>query len=142
MVETKDSAGNSSFYYIALNKDNLTPNFWDTDQGQQFYEWASLNGYNESIKKLNATELNKIINESKNWQQLASDSQFATVVADWLKTNGKLFSKEPLTKEQVVEQLKKQIPSDIKIPAVNTSNYDVNKVSFQLNQTEFSQMTR
>ncbi|RUP75117.1 hypothetical protein D6D54_08985 [Spiroplasma poulsonii] len=138
LVETKDSAGNSSFYYIALNKDNLTPNFWDTDQGQQFYEWASLNGYNESIKKLNAIQLNKIINESKNWQQIATDSQFATALAEWFKTNGKLVSKEPLTKDQVVEQLKTQIPNDIKIDGVNTSNYDINKVSFVLNQTEFN----
>jgi len=138
LVETKDSAGNSSFYYIALNKDNLTPNFWDTDQGQQFYEWASLNGYNESIKKLNAIQLNKIINESKNWQQIATDSQFATALAEWFKTNGKLVSKEPLTKDQVVEQLKTQIPNDIKIDGVNTSNYDIKKVSFVLNQTEFN----
>lgn len=43
-----------------------------------------------------------------------------------------------MTKEQVVEQLNKQIPSDIKIPEINTSNYDVNKVSFVLNQTEFN----
>ncbi|RUO86059.1 hypothetical protein, partial [Spiroplasma endosymbiont of Megaselia nigra] len=137
LVETKDSADNSGFYYIALNKDNLTPNFWDTTQGQQFYEWASLNGYNESIKKLNVTELNKIINESKNWQQLASDSQLANAVTDWFKTNGKLSSKESLTKEQVIEQLKTQIPSTVKIDGVNNSNYDVNKVSFELKQSEF-----
>ncbi|MBH8623321.1 hypothetical protein, partial [Spiroplasma sp. hyd1] len=118
LIETEDNATNKSSYYVVINKDNLTPNFWDTDQGQQFYAWANLNGYNESIKKLNATELNKIINESKNWQQLANDSQFATVVADWFKTNGKLFSKAPLTKEQVVAQLKTQIPNSIKIPAV------------------------
>ncbi|MFU0252417.1 hypothetical protein [Spiroplasma sp. Moj] len=74
LVETKDSVGNKSNYYIVIWKNNLTPNFWNTDQGQYFYSWASLNGYNESIKKLNAIELNKIINESKNWQQLASDS--------------------------------------------------------------------
>ncbi|WP_424527554.1 hypothetical protein [Spiroplasma endosymbiont of Glossina fuscipes fuscipes] len=138
LVETKDSADNSSFYYISLNKDNLTPNFWNTNKGQQFYDWASLNGYSESIKKLNATELNKIINESKNWQQIASDSQLASVVADWFKTNGKLLSKEPLTAEQVVEQLKTQIPSSIIIAGVNTSNYDVNKVLFVLNQNEFN----
>ncbi|WP_198049652.1 hypothetical protein [Spiroplasma sp. hyd1] len=48
-----------------------------------------------------------------------------------------MLLKAPLTKEQVIEQLKKQIPSDIKIPAVNTSNYDINKVSFVLNQSEF-----
>jgi len=137
LVETKDNVGNKSNYYIVIWKDNLTPNFWDIDKGQYFYSWANLNGYNESIKKLNATELNKIINESKNWQQLASDSQFATALADWFKTNGKLLLKAPLTKEQVIEQLKKQIPSDIKIPATNTSNYDVNKVRFELNQSEF-----
>ncbi|MBH8623220.1 hypothetical protein, partial [Spiroplasma sp. hyd1] len=137
LVETKDSADNSSFYYISLNKDNLTPNFWDTEQGQTFYSWANLNGYNESIKKLNATELNKIIKASANWQQQASDSQFATAVAEWFKTNGKLLSKEPLTAEQVIAQLKTQIPNSITIPAVNTSNYDVNKVKFELNKNEF-----
>ncbi|GAA6238914.1 MAG: hypothetical protein SPLM_10310 [Spiroplasma phoeniceum] len=76
--------------------------------------------------------------ESKNWQQLASDSQFANVLTDWFKINGKLSATEPLTKEQVIEQLKTQIPSSIKIPAVNTSNYDVNKVSFELSQSEFN----
>ncbi|WP_245938604.1 hypothetical protein [Spiroplasma phoeniceum] len=73
----------------------------------------------------------------KNWQQLASDSQIASAVADWFKTNGKLSATEPLTKEQVVEQLKTQIPSDIKIDGVNTSNYEKDKVSFVLNQSDF-----
>ncbi|RUO85759.1 hypothetical protein D9R21_06915, partial [Spiroplasma endosymbiont of Megaselia nigra] len=138
LIETEDNVKTKIIYYIVVNKDNLTPNFWDTEQGQIFYSWANLNGYNESIKKLNATELNKIINESKNWQQLASDSQFARAVADWFKTNGKLASKEPLTKEQVVEQLKTQVPSSIIIAGVNTSNYDINKVSFELNKSEFN----
>ncbi|WP_114565646.1 hypothetical protein [Spiroplasma phoeniceum] len=42
-----------------------------------------------------------------------------------------------MTKEQVIEQFKTQIPGDIKIDKLNTSNYDVNKVSFELNQSEF-----
>ncbi|MFX4056995.1 MAG: hypothetical protein EHV01_001490 [Spiroplasma sp. hy2] len=138
LVETKDSAVNSSFYYVVLNKDNLTPNFWNTDQGEQFYQWANFNDYNESIKKLNATESNKIIKASANWKKIAPDSQFATALAVWFKTNGKLSVTESLTKEQVIEQLKTQIPSTIKIPDVNTSNYDVNKVSFVLKQGEFN----
>lgn len=138
LIETRDNSNNKSSYYVVVNKDNLTSNFWDTNKGQQFYEWANLNGYNERIKKLNAIKLNKIINESKNWQKIASDSQFATAVADWFKTNGKLSSKEPLAKERLVEQLKTQIPSTIKIPDVNTSNYDVNKVLFELSQSEFN----
>jgi hypothetical protein len=136
LIETGYNSKKKSSYYVVVNKNNLTPNFWDTQQGQQFYDLASLNGYNESIKKLNATELNKIINESKNWQQLASDSQIATAVSDWFKINCKLLSKELLTKEQIIEQLKKQIPNNIKINRVNISNYDVNKVGFELNLNE------
>ncbi|MFU0252418.1 hypothetical protein [Spiroplasma sp. Moj] len=43
-----------------------------------------------------------------------------------------------MTAEQVVAQLTTQIPSDITIPAVNTSNYDTNKVEFELKQSEFN----
>lgn len=97
---------------------------------------SKANGY-DNIRGSSASQLNKLFAESKNWQQIASDSQFASAVADWFKTNGKLSSTEPLTKEQVIEQLKTQISRDIKIDEANTSNYDVNKVSFVLNQSEF-----
>ncbi|MBW1241327.1 MAG: adhesin (plasmid) [Spiroplasma poulsonii] len=137
VVELADNLGHTNNVYLQIAKDKKIANYFDTDKGKQFEIWAKANGH-DNIRGYGASQLNILFEESKNWQQLASDSQFATAVADWFKTNGKLVSKEPLTKEQVVEQLKKQIPSDITIPAVNTSNYDVNKVSFQLNQTEFN----
>ncbi|UNF61726.1 hypothetical protein [Spiroplasma poulsonii] len=137
VVELADNLGHTNNVYLQIAKDKQVANYFDTDNGKQFEMWAKANGH-DNIRGYGASQLNKLFEESKNWQQLASDSQFATALADWFKTNGKLVSKEPLTKKQVVEQLKKQIPSDITIPAVNTSNYDVNKVSFQLNQTEFN----
>ncbi|KAF0850293.1 MAG: adhesin [Spiroplasma poulsonii] len=137
VVELADNLGHTNNVYLQIAKDKQVANYFDTDNGKQFEMWAKANGH-DNIRGYDASQLNKLFEESKNWQQLASDSQFATALADWFKTNGKLASKEPLTKEQVVEQLNKQIPSDITIPAVNTSNYDVNKVSFQLNQTEFN----
>lgn len=138
LIETKDNTGNKNSYYVVVNKYNLTPNFWDTKQGQTFYRWVSLNGYNENIKKLNATELNKIIKDSENWKKLASDSQFADYLAGWFKTKGKLVSKEPLTDEKVIAQLKTQIPISIPIADTNTSNYDPqNKIVFELNKNKF-----
>ena len=137
VVELSDNLGHTNNVYLQIAQDKKIPNYFDTDNGKQFEIWAKANGY-DNIRGYGASQLNNLFAESKNWQQLASDSQFATAVADWFKTNGKLLSKEPLTKEQVVEQLKTQIPSDIKIDGVNTSNYDVNKVSFELNQSEFN----
>ncbi|WP_338954994.1 hypothetical protein [Spiroplasma endosymbiont of Polydrusus cervinus] len=136
LIETEDNAKNKSSYHVIINKNNSTLNFWDTEQGKTFYQWANSNGYNKNIKKLNATELNKIIKDSTNWQKLASDSQFSNAVAEWFKTNGKLASKESLIAEQVIEQLKTEIPSSIIIHGVNTSNYDVNKVRFEVNKSE------
>ncbi|UNF62693.1 adhesin [Spiroplasma poulsonii] len=137
VIELSDNLGHKNNIYLQIAPQQKISNYFDTDNGKNFEIWAKANGH-DNIRGYDASQLNKLFEESKNWQQLASDSQFATAVADWFKTNGKLSSKEPLTKEQVVEQLKKQIPSDITIPAINTSNYDVNKVSFVLNQTEFN----
>jgi hypothetical protein len=136
VVALSDNLGHTNNVYLQIAKDKKIANYFDTDNGKQFEMWAKANGY-DNIRGSSASQLNKLFDESKNWQQIASDSQFASAVADWFKTNGKLVSKEPLTKEQVIEQLKTQIPSDIKIAGVNTSNYDVNKVSFELNQSEF-----
>ncbi|WP_424527571.1 hypothetical protein [Spiroplasma endosymbiont of Glossina fuscipes fuscipes] len=137
VVELSDNLGHTNNVYLQITIPKQIANYFDTDKGKQFEIWAKANGY-DNIRGYSASQLNKLFAESKNWQQIASDSQLASVVADWLKTNGKLLSKEPLTAEQVVEQLKTQISSSIKIPDVNTSNYDVNKVSFVLNQSEFN----
>ncbi|RUO85948.1 adhesin [Spiroplasma endosymbiont of Megaselia nigra] len=137
VVELSDNLGHTNNVYLQIAKDKKIANYFDTDNGKQFEIWVKANGY-DNIRGYGSSQLNKLFAESKNWQQIASDSQFARSVADWFKTNGKLSSKEPLTKEQVVEQLKTQIPISIKIPAVNTSNYGINKVSFVLNQSEFN----
>ncbi|MFW4371148.1 adhesin, partial [Spiroplasma sp. K1] len=137
VVELSDNLGHTNNVYLQIAKDKTIAKYFDTDNGKQFEIWAKANGH-DNIRGSSASQLNKLFAESKNWQQITTDSQFATALADWFKTNAKLLSKEPLTKEQVVEQLKTQIPNDIKIPDVNTSNYDVNKVSFVLNQTEFN----
>ncbi|MBW3059321.1 hypothetical protein D6D54_07470 [Spiroplasma poulsonii] len=137
VIELSDNLNHKNNIYLQIAPQQKISNYFDTDNEKQFEIWAKANG-RDNIRGYGASQLNKLFEESKNWQQLASDSQFATALSDWLKNNGKLSSKEPLTKEQVVEQLNKQIPSDIIIPAINTSNYDVNKVSFQLNQTEFN----
>ncbi|MFW4370852.1 MAG: adhesin [Spiroplasma sp. hy2] len=138
VVELSDNIGHTNNVYLQINEYKKDiKEYWNTDNGKQFEIWAKANGH-DNIRGSSASQLNKLFAESKNWQQLVNDSQFASAVADWFKTNAKLASKAPLTKEQVIEQLKKQIPNDIKIPDVNTSNYDVNKVSFELNQSEFN----
>ncbi|WP_101519385.1 hypothetical protein [Spiroplasma melliferum] len=137
VVELSDNLGHTNNVYLQINDVKTIKNYFDTDKGKQFELWAKANGH-DNIRGYGASQLNKLFAESKNWQKLASDSQFASAVTDWFKTNGKLSSTEPLTKEQVIEQLRTQIPNDIKIAGVNTSNYDVNKVSFELNQNEFN----
>nr|WP_011225090.1 DUF3688 family protein [Spiroplasma kunkelii]AAS59566.1 Arp1 [Spiroplasma kunkelii CR2-3x] len=137
IVELSDNLGHINNVYLQINeKKKDIKEYWNTDNGKQFEIWAQASGY-DNIRGYSASQLNNLFKESKNWQQLASDSQFATAVAEWFKTNGKLSSTESLTKEKVVEQLRTQIPSDIIIPEVNTSNYDVNKVEFDLNESEF-----
>ena len=137
VIELSDNLGHTNNVYLQINDVKTIKNYFDTDKGKQFELWAKANGH-DNIRGYGASQLNKLFAESKNWQKLASDSQFASAVTDWFKTNGKLSSTEPLTKEQVIEQLRTQIPNDIKIAGVNTSNYDVNKVSFELNQNEFN----
>ncbi|MFJ1522232.1 adhesin [Spiroplasma sp. ald] len=138
VVELSDNLGHTNNVYLQINEDKKDiKEYWNTDNGKQFEIWAKANG-NDNIRGSSASKLNKLFAESKNWKQIASDSQFASAVADCLKTNAKLSSKEPLTKEQVIEQLKTQIPKDIKIDKVNSGNYDVNKVFFVLNQTDFN----
>ncbi|QED25658.1 hypothetical protein [Spiroplasma citri] len=137
VVELSDNLGHTNNVYLQINeKKKDIKEYWNTDNGKQFEIWAKANGY-DNIRGYSASQLNNLFADSKNWQQLASDSQIASAVADWFKTNGKLSATEPLTKEQVVEQLKTQIPSDIKIDGVNTNNYEKDKVSFVLNQSEF-----
>nr|CAI94278.1 adhesion related protein, transmembrane [Spiroplasma citri] len=136
VVELSDNLGHTNNIYLQIAQDKKIPNYFDTDNGKQFEIWAKANGY-DNIRGYSASQLNNLFADSKNWQQLASDSQIASAVADWFKTNGKLSATELLTTEQVVEQLKTQIPSDIKIDKVNTSNYEKDKVSFVLNQSEF-----
>ncbi|AXF97232.1 ligand-binding sensor domain-containing protein [Spiroplasma phoeniceum] len=137
VVELSDNLGHTNNVYLQINKEKKDiKEYWNTDNGKQFEIWAKANGY-DNIRGYSSSQLNNLFADSKNWQQLASDSQFASSVADWFKTNGKLFSKAPLTKEQVIEQFKTQIPGDIKIDGVNTSNYEKNKISFELNQSEF-----
>ncbi|AXF97213.1 ligand-binding sensor domain-containing protein [Spiroplasma phoeniceum] len=137
VVELSDNLGHTNNVYLQINKEKKDiKEYWNTDNGKQFEIWAKANGY-DNIRGYSASQLNNLFADSKNWQQLASDSQFASAVADWFKINGKLSATEPLTKEQVIEQFKTQIPGDIKIDKLNTSNYDVNKVSFELNQSEF-----
>ncbi|QJU62641.1 hypothetical protein [Spiroplasma citri] len=136
VVELSDNLGHTNNIYLQIAQDKKITNYFDTDNGKQFEIWAKANGY-DNIRGYSASQLNNLFADSKNWQQLASDSQLASAVADRVKTSGKLSSTAPLTKEQVVEQLKTQIPSDIKIDKVNTSNYEKDKVSFVLNQSEF-----
>ncbi|QIA71757.1 adhesin (plasmid) [Spiroplasma citri] len=136
VVELSDNLGHTNNVYLQIAQDKKITNYFDTDNGKQFEIWAKANGY-DNIRGYSASQLNNLFADSKNWQQLASDSQLASAVADRVKTSGKLSSTAPLTKEQVVEQLKTQIPSDIKIDKVNTSNYEKDKVSFVLNQSEF-----
>nr|WP_011310445.1 adhesion related protein, transmembrane [Spiroplasma citri]CAI94245.1 adhesion related protein, transmembrane [Spiroplasma citri] len=138
VVELSDNLGHTNNVYLQINekKEKEIKEYWNTDNGKQFEIWAKANGY-DNIRGYSASQLNNLFADSKNWQQLASDSQLASAVADRVKTNGKLSSTAPLTKEQVVEQLKTQIPSDIKIDKVNTNNYEKDKVSFVLNQSEF-----
>ncbi|QIA71743.1 adhesin (plasmid) [Spiroplasma citri] len=138
VVELSDNLGHTNNVYLQINekKEKEIKEYWNTDNGKQFEIWAKANGY-DNIRGYSASQLNNLFADSKNWQQLASDSQLASAVADRVKTSGKLSSTAPLTKEQVVEQLKTQIPSDIKIDKVNTSNYEKDKVSFVLNQSEF-----
>jgi predicted RNase H-like HicB family nuclease len=138
VIELSDNLGHINNVYLQINeyiKD--IKEYWNTDNGKQFEIWAKANGY-DNIRGYSASQLNKLFADSKKWQQLASDSQFASAVAKWFKTNGKLSLKEPLTKEQIVMQLTIQIPNDIKIPTVNTGNYDINKISFELNKSEFN----
>ncbi|QIA69921.1 adhesin (plasmid) [Spiroplasma citri] len=136
VVELSDNLGHTNNIYLQIAQDKKITNYFDTDNGKQFEIWAKANGY-DNIRGYSASQLNNLFADSKNWQQLASDSQLASAVADRVKTSGKLSSTAPLTKEQMVEQLKTQIPSDIKIDKVNTSNYEKDKVSFVLNQSEF-----
>nr|CAI94301.1 adhesion related protein, transmembrane [Spiroplasma citri] len=138
VVELSDNLGHTNNVYLQINekKEKEIKEYWNTDNGKQFEKWAKANGH-YNIRGYSASQLNNLFADSKNWQQLASDSQIASAVADWFKTNGKLSATELLTTEQVVEQLKTQIPSDIKIDKVNTSNYEKDKVSFVLNQSEF-----
>ncbi|WP_425378496.1 hypothetical protein [Spiroplasma endosymbiont of Polydrusus pterygomalis] len=136
IVELSDNLGHSNNIYLQIAPKQAIAKYFDTDNGKQFEIWSKANEH-DNIRGYTASQLNKLFEESKNWQQLARDSQLATAVADWFKTNGKLSSKEPLTAEQVVAHLKTQIPSNITIDGVNTSNYDVNKVGFELNQNEF-----
>nr|CAC10363.1 putative adhesin P89 [Spiroplasma citri] len=138
VVELSDNLGHTNNVYLQINekKEKEIKEYWNTDNGKQFEIWAKANGY-DNIRGYGASQLNNLFADSKNWQQLASDSQLASAVADRVKTSGKLSSTAPLTKEQMVEQLKTQIPSDIKIDKVNTTNYEKDKVSFVLNQSEF-----
>nr|WP_011310421.1 adhesion related protein, transmembrane [Spiroplasma citri]CAI93802.1 adhesion related protein, transmembrane [Spiroplasma citri] len=136
VVELSDNLGHTNNVYLQIAQDKKIPNYFDTDNGKHFEIWANANGY-DNIRGYSASQLNNLFADSKNWQQLASDSQIASAVADRVKTSGKLSSTAPLTTEQVVEQLKTQIPSDIKIDKVNTNNYEKDKVSFVLNQSEF-----
>nr|WP_011310478.1 adhesion related protein, transmembrane [Spiroplasma citri]CAI94298.1 adhesion related protein, transmembrane [Spiroplasma citri] len=137
VVELSDNLGHTNNVYLQINeKKKDIKEYWNTDNGKQFEIWAKANGH-YNIRGYSASQLNNLFADSKNWQQLASDSQLASAVADRVKTNGKLSATEPLTKEQMVEQLKTQIPSDIKIDKVNTNNYEKDKVSFVLNQSEF-----
>nr|ABC60222.1 Arp2 [Spiroplasma kunkelii CR2-3x] len=136
IVELSDNLGYTNNVYLQITSKQTISNYFDINNGKQFEQWAEASGY-DNIRGYSAIQLNNLFKKSKNWQQLASDSQFATAVAEWFKTNGKLLSTESLTKEKVVEQLKTQIPSDIKIDKVNTNNYDVNKVEFDLNESEF-----
>ncbi|QIA75826.1 hypothetical protein [Spiroplasma citri] len=118
VVELSDNLGHTNNVYLQINeKKKDIKEYWNTDNGKQFEIWAKANGH-YNISGYSASQLNNLFADSKNWQQLASDSQIASAVADWFKTNGKLSTTEPLTKEQVVEQLKTQIPSDIKIDGV------------------------
>ncbi|PQP78162.1 adhesin, partial [Spiroplasma sp. ChiS] len=137
VVELSDNLGHTENVYLQINENKKDiKEYWNTNNGKQFEIWAKANGH-DNIRGYSASQLNNLFADSKNWQQLASDSQFAIAVADWFKTNGKLTATEPLTTEQVVEQLKTQIPSDIKIDKVNTNNYDTNRIAFVLNQSDF-----
>lgn len=135
VVELFDNLGHTNNLYLQISSKQAITNYFDTDNGKQFEQWAKANGHDD-IRGYSSRQLNKLFEDSKNWQQLASDSQFANALADWFKTNGKLASKEPLTKEQVIAQLKTQMPKTITIDKVDTSNYDFKKVEFELNQNE------
>ncbi|WP_425378047.1 hypothetical protein [Spiroplasma endosymbiont of Polydrusus pterygomalis] len=138
VVELYDNLGHTNNIYLQIAPKQTITNYFDTDNGKQFELWAKANGH-DGIREYSAIQLNKLFEESKSWIKQANDSQFADATAAWFKANDKLASKESLTKEQVIEQLKTEIPSanDIKIDGVNTSNYDVNKVGFEINKSEF-----
>ncbi len=135
VVELSDNLGHTNNIYLQIALKQAITKYFDTDNGKKFEQWAKANG-RDDIRGYSARQLNKMFAESQNWQHQASDNQFANALADWFKTNGKLSSKEPLTKEQVIAQLKTQTPKTITIDKVDTSNYDFKKVSFELNQNE------
>ncbi|WP_215825418.1 adhesin [Spiroplasma endosymbiont of 'Nebria riversi'] len=135
VVELLDNLGHTNNIYLQIAPKQAITKYLDTDNGKQFEQWAKANGH-DNIRGTSARQLNKLLEDSKKWQQLESDSQFANAIVEWFKTNGKIAAKEPLTKEQVIEQLQTQMPKIITIDKADTSNYDATKVAFSLNQNE------
>ncbi|BET37633.1 hypothetical protein [Spiroplasma ixodetis] len=136
VIELQDNLGNHNNIYLQIAPKQEIANYFDTDNGKQFEKWAKANGH-DNIHGYSVRQLNILFEESKSWIKQANDNQLVNAVADWFKTKGKVASKQIISKEQIVEQLKQQIPKTITIDKFDTSNYDLNKVAFEIKGIQF-----
>ncbi|WP_174481648.1 hypothetical protein [Spiroplasma endosymbiont of Danaus chrysippus] len=132
----QDNLGNHNNIYLQIAPKQEIAHYFDTDNGKQFEKWAKANGH-DNIHGYSVRQLNKLFEESKSWIKQANDNQLANALADWFKTKGNVSSKQIISKEEIVEQLKQQIPKTITIDKFDTSNYDLNKVSFEIKGMQF-----
>lgn len=76
VVELADNLGHTNNIYLQIAADKATKNYFDTDNGKMFEQWALVNG-RDNIRGVSARQLNNLFAASQTWPPQANGSENA-----------------------------------------------------------------
>ncbi|WP_338987881.1 hypothetical protein [Spiroplasma endosymbiont of Dasysyrphus albostriatus] len=136
LIETSDDIGNNQFYYLVVSNDenNKISDFWITNEGNYFYDWAFLNGIDkEKIKNFKSLALNNIIKQSINWnKKLATNQELSNAIEEYISKNNKIEIKNLISEDELIDKIKMMLPKFVNIPNEYTNNFDISKITFKI----------
>ncbi len=75
-MELSDNLGHTKNIYLQIAPKQAITNYFDTDNGKQFEEWAKANGH-DNIRGASARQINNLFVESQTWPPQANGSENA-----------------------------------------------------------------
>ncbi|WP_339023963.1 adhesin [Spiroplasma endosymbiont of Agriotes lineatus] len=116
LIELKNELNQTSTIYLQINGEKAKKEYWNTDNGKHFEQWAEDNGY-KNIRGSSASQLNNLFALSKTWKQSLAHLklQLDNFVVDDIKnvTQDEINTYKTKLLDDVKSQVEKYVPDVI-----------------------------